>query len=320
MENFENILESYSEAIIRVAERVSPAVVNVDVTQAAPGYYFFEGPQQLQGMGSGFVFTPDGYILTNSHVVYNANRIRVTFPDRNQYEAQLVGEDPQTDLAVLRINEARLPAIEFGDSDKLKVAQPVLAIGNPFGFGHSVTSGVISALGRTLKGYTGNIIENIIQTDAALNPGNSGGPLVDIHGKVIGVNMAIIPGAQGICFAIPINTANWVAALLIKDGKVRRSYLGILGQGVSLRPGVVEELNIQQSAGIYIMRIIHESPAEKGGLREGDIILKVNDRNTKNVEDLQRFLTNTMPGSRVSLDILRGKDLQSIVITLEASE
>jgi S1-C subfamily serine protease len=317
MENFEKILEAYSSAIIKVAEKVSSAVVNIDVSQTTD-YYLFEGPQQIQGIGSGFVFTPDGYILTNSHVVYRANQIKVTFPDRTQYRAQLIGVDIQTDLAVIRIDAVNLPVLEFGDSDKLRIGQPVLAVGNPLGFGHSVTSGVISALGRSLRGFSGNIIENIIQTDAALNPGNSGGPLVDIHGKVEGVNTAIIPEAQGICFSIPINTANWVAGLLIKEGKVRRSYLGVYGQNIDFRAGIRERYNLQQNSGVYIVKIMPNSPAYKGGLKEGDVVLKANDKEINNVEELQRFLGHTIPQTAINLSILRGNDILMLRILLEA--
>ena len=316
MENFEKILEAYSNAIIKVAEKVSSAVVNIDVSQTT-GYYFFEGPQQVQGIGSGFVFTPDGYILTNSHVVYRANQIRVTFPDRTQYNAQLTGIDIQTDLAVIRIDATNLPVLEFGNSDKLRIGQPVLAVGNPLGFGHSVTSGVISALGTSLSGFSGNIIENIIQTDAALSPGKSGGPLVDIHGKVEGVNTAIIPGAQGICFSIPINTANWVAGLLIKEGKVKRSYLGVYGQNINFPLGIKEKYNLQQKAGIYIVKIMPNSPAYKGGLKEGDVILKVDDKEMNNVEELQRFLGHTIPQIMINLSVLRGNDMLMLRILLE---
>lgn len=318
MENYEEILEAYSNAIIKIAEKVSSAVVNIDVSQTT-GYYMFEGPQQIQGVGSGFVFTPDGYILTNSHVVMRANQIRVTFPDRMQYPAQLIGIDIQTDLAVIRIDSSHLPVLEFGDSDKLRIGQPVLAVGNPLGFGHSVTSGVISALGRSLRGFGGNIIENIIQTDASLNPGNSGGPLVDIHGKVQGVNTAIIPGAQGICFSIPINTANWVAGLLIKEGKINRSYLGVYGQTVNFHPGTKERYKITQNSGVYIIKIMPNSPAYKGGLAEGDVILKANGIEIKKIEDLLKLLGHTLPGISVNFSIIRDSQAMSINILLEAA-
>lgn len=315
MEDFEKILEAYSQAIVKVVEKVSPAVVNIDISQSV-GFSFFTGFQEVKGVASGFIFTPDGYIITNSHVTHQANKLIVTLEDRRQFTAEMVGEDPQTDLAVIRIPERDLPMLEFGDSDKLKVGQPVMAIGNPLGFGHSVTSGVISALGRSLRSFSGHLMDNIIQTDAPLNPGSSGGPLVDIYGKAIGVNTAIIQGAQGICFSIPINTAKWVAGLLIKEGRVRRSYLGIIGQSVILPKRFRDILNLQQEGGVYVVRVAPFSPASKGGLQPQDVVVEVEGEIVNNIDDLHKFLSHTPPGTKVSIKIIRDNRLLNLSIIL----
>ncbi|MCX7720717.1 MAG: trypsin-like peptidase domain-containing protein [Dictyoglomus thermophilum] len=315
MEDYEKILESYSNALVKVVEKVSPAVVNLDLSQSTFIPFFF-GPQEIKGFASGFLFTPDGYILTNSHVTHQASKIQITLADRRTYQAELVGEDPQTDLAVIKIPENNLPYLELGDSEKLKVGQVVLAIGNPLGFGHSVNSGVISALGRSLRSFSGHLMENIIQTDAALNPGSSGGPLVDIYGRAIGVNTAIIQGAQGICFAIPINTAKWVAGLLIKEGRVRRSYLGIIGQSVILPKRLRDNLSLAQEGGVYVVRVAPGSPAQRGGINSGDIIIQAENEVINNIDDLHRFLSHTPPGSRVVFKVLRDNTIREVYVTL----
>lgn len=315
MEDYEKILEDYSNALVKVVEKVSPAVVNLDLSQSTFIPFFF-GPQEVKGFASGFLFTPDGYILTNSHVTHQVSKIQITLADRRTYQAELVGEDPQTDLAVIKIHENNLPYLELGDSEKLKVGQIVLAIGNPLGFGHSVTSGVISALGRSLRSFSGHLMENIIQTDAALNPGSSGGPLVDIHGRAIGVNTAIIQGAQGICFAIPINTAKWVAGLLIKEGRVRRSYLGIIGQSVVLPKRLRDNLFLSQEGGVYILRVAPGSPAQRGGINSGDIIIQAENEIINNIDDLHRFLSHTPPGSKVIVRVIRDNNIKELSIVL----
>jgi|YelNatPaOPRAMG01_1025707.scaffolds.fasta_scaffold05752_7 S1-C subfamily serine protease len=319
MEDFQKILEAYSNALVKVVERVSPTVVNIDISQAI-GFSLFTGFQEIKGVASGFIFTPDGYIITNSHVTHQSNRLIVTLADRRQFNAEIVGEDPQTDLAVIKIPSSNLPMLEFGDSDKIRVGQPVMAIGNPLGFGHSVTSGVISALGRSLRSFSGHLMENIIQTDAPLNPGSSGGPLIDIYGKAIGVNTAVIQGAQGICFSIPINTAKWVVGLLIKEGRVRRSYLGIIGQSIILPQRVKVSLSLNQDGGVYILRTAPFSPASRGGLQAQDVIVGINDEVINNIDDLHRFLSHTPPGTKVDLKIIRENKLINISITLGSEE
>jgi S1-C subfamily serine protease len=292
-----SLLDAYSEAVIAAAERVSPSVVKIEVQQGRRG-----------GSGSGFVFTPDGFVLTNSHVIHDASSIHVVLPEGERYQADKVGEDPDTDLAVLRITARNLTPVVLGDSQSIRVGQLVIAIGNPYGFQATVTSGVVSALGRSLRSQTGRLIDNVIQTDAALNPGNSGGPLVTSNGEVIGVNTAIILPAQGICFAIAINTAKFVAGRLIKDGRIRRGYLGVAGQNVPLHRALVRTHHLSINTGIFVISVEQNSPAQKAGLRDGDIIVGLDDHEVAGIDVLHRLLTDCQSGVRVRLTVLRGTE------------
>lgn len=292
-------LDAYSSAVTSAAEKVSPSVVKINVGQ---------------GSGSGFIFTSDGFILTNSHVVHDAQDIRVLLTDGRSVSAELVGDDPATDLAVIRIFASDLSPAILGDSQTLKVGQLVVAIGNPYGFQCTVTAGVVSALGRSLRSQSGRLIDNIIQTDAALNPGNSGGPLVTSQGKVIGVNTAVILPAQGLCFAIPVNTAKLVTGLLIRDGRIRRAVLGVAGQDVQLPERLRRFYKLPAQKGILVVGLEEKSPALKASLREGDVIIGYNDRPIAGIDDLHKVLTENQVGTRASLTVLRGYEKMTVGI------
>jgi len=251
------------------------------------------------------VITPDGYTVTNSHVVDGADTLKVSLADGTSYDAELTGKDSASDIAVLRVQGSGLPIAHLGDSDKLQAGQLVIAIGNPLGFQNTVTTGVISALGRSLRSRSGRLIENIIQTDAALNPGNSGGPLVDSKGLVVGINTAIIQFAQGICFAIPVNTMRWVVSSLIREGKVTRGYLGITGQNVPLPVRVVRYFQLKQDAGVQIMDVMVGSPAHSSGLKEGDIIISLDNNPVTGVDDIHRLLSRDIIGKGLDITLLR---------------
>lgn len=301
-----DLLDAYSKAVVHVAELVSPSVVNIDVRKKAHGRPDRHNiPGETPASGSGFVFTPDGFILTNSHVVHGANKIDVTLLDGNSYIADLVGDDPDTDLAVIRINAPNLIVVNLGDSQQIRVGQLVIALGNPFGFQCTVTAGVVSALGRSLRALTGRLIENVIQTDAALNPGNSGGPLALPTGEVIGVNTAIIAPAQGICFATGINTAKFVAARLIKDGRITRAYIGIAGQNVPILRRIVYYYNLQIDRGAMVVNIETGSPAHKAGLLSGDIIVSLDSKPIAGIDDLQKQLTDQAVGIKSTISVIR---------------
>jgi S1-C subfamily serine protease len=303
------LLDSYSRAVTAAVERVSPSVVNVEVHhKAAPqtgGRNRSAEPRGRRGGGSGFVFAPDGLILTNSHVVHDATRIEVSLADGRRAPAHTIGDDPATDLAVIRIDASGLQAVSLGDSQQLRPGQMAIAIGNPYGFQSTVTAGVISALGRSLRSYSGRLIEDVIQTDAALNPGNSGGPLVDSRGHVIGVNTATILPAQGICFAIGINTAKFVATRLLRDGRIRRSYIGVSAQTVPIHRRVVRFYGLPKETGVVIVGIEDRSPARTATLREGDVIVALDEKPVAGVDDLHRLLTDAQVGARCSLTVIR---------------
>ena len=318
----DDLLDAYSKAVIQAAEKVSPSVVNIDVRKnpVERKKANLPFPEEMRGNGSGFIFTPDGFILTNSHVVHQANRIEVTLSDGRRFQADLVGDDPDTDLAVVRINGTQLVAAPLGDSEKIRVGQLVIAIGNPYGFQYTVTSGVVSALGRSLRSMSGRLIDNIIQTDAALNPGNSGGPLVTSQGEVIGVNTAMILAAQGICFAIAINTAKFVAAKLIKEGKIRRSYIGLGGQNVQLHRRVIRFYRLPVESGILVVHVEKNSPAVRAGLSEGDVIIGFDGQPIGGIDDLHKVLTEEKVGVKTALTILRHSEKLTLEIVPEESK
>lgn len=296
----EELLDAYSETVASTVERVQDSVVFIAARK--DGAYGRQG-----GSGSGFLFTPDGYLLTNSHVVHGATALEVVHADGTRAEAQLVGEDPDTDLAVLRTNASRnLPHIELGDSSRLRVGQIAIAIGNPFGFNHTVTSGIVSALGRSLRATTGRMIDNVIQTDAALNPGNSGGPLLDSRGRVIGVNTAIIPGAQAICFAVAVNSAKWVVPQLFAHGRVRRAFIGLSGTTVPISRRVARFLDVEQDSAVRVSEVQPGSPAAVGGIKRDDLLVGIDGAAARTVDDLQRLLDESRIGRQCVVRVLRG--------------
>src|SRR5882672_7972028 len=303
------LLDAYSRAVTSVAEQVSPSVVKLEVQGAPPetkGRGPRRGPDQATGSGSGFVVTPDGYVLTNSHVVSGAKRITVALLD---------GDDPDTDLALVRIDAPHLTALSFADSTALRVGQLAVAIGNPYGFDTTVTAGVVSALGRSLRTQSGHLVDDVIQTDAALNPGNSGGPLVDAQGRVIGVNTAMIMPAQGICFAIASNTASFVMGKLIHEGRIRRAYLGVAGQNVPLHRRVVRFHGLPHETGVFVVSTEPGSPAAQAGLLDGDLIVAYGDKPIAGIDDLHRLLTEEQAGVASALTIIR--DLKKVTLSVQ---
>jgi S1-C subfamily serine protease len=305
----ENIFDAYSLAVTKAVETVSPAVVNINIFTAGK-----DKQNQRRGSGSGFIFTPDGFILTNSHVVNKAKQIEVVLSDGRKFNADLIGNDPDTDLAVIRIDSTGITPASLGDSSKIKIGQLVIAIGNPYGFQASVTAGVVSALGRSLRANTGRLIDNVIQTDAALNPGNSGGPLVNSKGEVIGVNTAAILPAQNICFATAINTAKFIAAKLIKDGKIKRSYIGIAGQDAPIHRRIVYHYSLPSDKSIMVISIEKNSPAEKARVQTGDRIISFNSTPVTGIDDLHKMLTETQVGVKTDIKVLRGTEILDLEI------
>lgn len=304
--NENEVLDSYSRSVIEAAEKVSPSVVYIQVTA------------KREGSGSGFVFTPDGFILTNSHVVHGATKIDVTLMDGRRFQAQLIGDDPDTDLAVIRITAPNLVPAELGESQSIRVGQLVIAIGNPYGFQYSVTAGVVSALGRSLRAQSGRLMDGVIQTDAALNPGNSGGPLVNSRGEVIGVNTAMILPAQGICFATSIDTAKFVAGRLIRDGRISRSYIGVAGQNVPIPRRIVRFYQLPVDSGVLLISFEtngEPSAAKEAGLQAGDIMIEFDGYPILGIDDLHKLLTDERIGRNCPVTIIRGVQKLRLTVT-----
>ena len=304
------LFDAYSQAVVHAVEHTGPAVLHLDVTLARAR----RSGRPFSGSGSGLIFTPDGFALTNSHVIHGATSIRATLPDGSTYAADVVGDDPDTDLAVLRLAGTALPVAELGDSTGLRPGQLVVAIGNPLGFQATVTAGVVSALGRSMRAQSGRLIEGIIQTDAALNPGNSGGPLVDSRGRVVGINTAVIAGAQGICFAVPVNTAHFVIPRLIRDGHVRRSWIGIGGQTIRLSRRRVQLNQLHGATAVLVTEVVPGGPAETAGLHARDIIVRVGATTIVGIDDLQRILTDELIGKSVEIVVVRDGALKTLAV------
>ena len=309
------LLDAYSRAVSGVVERAAAAVVSVEVQHRRRG----GGPQrEQQGHGSGFVFAPDGFILTNSHVAHGATKTHVALADGRRLRAELVGDDPDTDLAVLRVDTSALVVVPLGDSAALRVGQVVIAIGNPLGFQSTVTAGIVSALGRSFRSVSGRLIDNVIQTDAALNPGNSGGPLLDSRGQVVGVNTAVILPAQGICFAVAVNTVKFVAGQLMTYGHVRRARIGVGGQNISLPRLAVRAHGLIQPSGVVITTIENGSPAARAGLQLGDVIVAFAGQPVHGIDDLHRLLTGERIGTATTVTAVR--KAERLVLPITAAE
>lgn len=302
------LLDAYSRAVIEAAEKVSPSVVFIQVTSTRTNRRQPPGGEAT-GSGSGFLFTPDGFILTNSHVVHGAIKIDVALMDGRRFQAQLIGDDPDTDLAVIRINAPNLVPASLGNSHSIRVGQLVIAIGNPYGFQYSVTAGVVSALGRSLRAQSGRLMDGVIQTDAALNPGNSGGPLVNTRGEVIGVNTAMILPAQGICFATSIDTAKFVAGRLLRDGRISRSYIGFAGQNVPVPRRIVRYYQLPVESSVLVVSFENNtkrSPAKEAGLLTGDLIVEFDGHPIQGIDDLHKLLTDERIGKQIPVTVIRG--------------
>ena len=309
------LLDAYSEAVTKAVERMAPSVIAIDVKKAAGASgrrATRDGRGEQTGAGSGFIITPDGFALTNSHVVHGATELKVMLTDGRRLAAQLIGDDPDTDLAVVRIDALDLVPAELGDSAALRPGQVAIAIGCPLGFQCTVTTGVISALGRSLRAQNGRLMDAIIQTDAALNPGNSGGPLVNSRGEVVGVNTAVILPAQGLAFAVPVNTARDVAAQLINNGRIRRSVVGFGGQTAPIVRQIVRHYRLPQDTGVLVIAVEPGSPAQAAGLLEGDVIVRAGAHPAASIEAIQRVLTQSTIGAPLPLTVLRGTELVTL--------
>jgi S1-C subfamily serine protease len=308
-----DLLDAYSRAVVGVVERVGPAVVSIRIKTKASSRR-----SGAEGAGSGIIVTPDGFILTNNHVVEAAGELTVYLTEGNEFPASVVGTDPATDLAVIRVGAGSIPIAQLGNSDTLRAGQLVIAIGNPLGFQNTVSTGVISALGRNLRSQSGRLIENVIQTDVSLNPGNSGGPLVDSRGLVIGINTAMISMAQGISFAVPVNTARWVVGELINRGKVRRHYLGIVAQSRPIGRRVQRHFSLSSGAVVEVASVEKDGPAQRAGLLSGDLIVRINGIPVTGVDDIHRILSGLPEGPTLSITILRR--LKQIEISMVPGE
>ena len=307
-----DIIQALQESLIKASEKVAPAVVNIRTVQFTTDFLFNIVPQE--GQGSGVIFSKEGYILTNEHVIHGARQINVVLPDGREFQGKLVGSDPRVDLAVIKISASDLPVAKLGDSDRLKSGEFCIAIGNPFGLQNTVTFGVISATGRNIGAAPGKILENLIQTDAPINPGNSGGPLINFSGEVIGINTAIIPYAQGIGFAIPINTAKEIIDELIKYGKVTRPWLGIYYLPITSK--IKKRFNLPVDAGIYIVKVVPGGPAARGGIRDGDVLLEVNGQRVEDAQDLREIMKKKKIGEKITLLIFRKGDYLRVRVEL----
>jgi S1-C subfamily serine protease len=296
-----DLLDAYSTAVIRAVDLVAPAVVKVEVATRTRAQKAREA-----GAGSGFVFAADGLVLTNAHVVAGASTVKAVLPDGRECEGSVLGVDEDTDLAVMKISAAHLVAIPLGRSRHLKQGQLVVAIGNPFGFQHTVTAGIVSATGRSLRARTGRLMTGLLQTDAALNPGNSGGPLVTAGGDAVGINTAVIVPAQGISFAVSADTARLVIPQLLRDGRVRRSYLGIAGQDVPLPRRLVRHFNLGHDTGVLVTEVVPGMPAQRAGIRDGDLIVEFDGAPIERTDDLHQVLTGDHVGRRAAIALLRG--------------
>lgn len=316
------LLDAYSHAVVGAVELIGPSVVGVEVRKKRDprGDGRRRRSDETQGGGSGFVFASDGLILTNSHVVDGAATIDVTLPDARRFRADLIGDDPETDLAVVRVTAPDLVAARLGDSRRLRPGQLVIAVGNPFGLQHSVTSGVVSALGRALRARSGRLMDNIIQTDAALNPGNSGGPLVIHSGEVVGVNTAMIMGGQGLSFAVPINTARVIIPALLSEGRVRRSVIGLGAQDVPILRRVVRFYDLEVESGVMVSSLVEGGPAARAGVHEGDIIVSFDGQRVSGTDDLHRALTESKIGQRVPMEVIRGAERLTLEVTPRESQ
>jgi len=297
----QHLLDSYSNAVIRASEAIGPSVVNIDVFKRKSPY----ADPEKAGSGSGFFFTPDGFLLTNSHVVHGADELEVTLLDGEKHAARLIGEDPDSDLAVMKVDSGHFQPATLGSSQALRVGQLVVAVGNPLGFQATVTAGVVSALGRSLRSRSSRLIDNIIQTDAALNPGNSGGPLVNSRGEVVGVNTATILSAQGLCFAIAIDTAKRVASQILQYGRVRRKYIGIGGQNIDLPRRLVRHFDLTNDKGVLIVGLEEKGPAQQAGLKEGDVIVEFGEKPVSTLDDLHRLLSDEKLETIPQLKVIR---------------